>query len=90
MPTLVLHRDKDLVIPCDLVERLNTELAAQKRSGRVYAQYPNSYHLLLWDMEVDKVLDDIASWIKAPDTPLPSGLGRRLDASVCPAEPTVS
>lgn len=90
MPTLTLYGDKDLVIPCDLVERFNTELAAQERPGRVYAQYPNGYHLLLWDMEADKVLDDIASWIETPDAPLPSGLGRRLDAPVCPAPPAAS
>ena len=90
MPTLVLHRDKDLLIPCDLVERFNTDRAAKKRPCRVYAQYPNSYRLLLWDMEADKVLDDIASWIETPDAPLPSGLGRRLDAPVCPAQPAVS
>jgi len=85
LSTLVLYGDKDLVIPCELVERFNIGLAAQNRPGRTYAQYPNGYHLLLWDNEADRVLDDIASWIESPDTPLPSGLGRPLGGPVCPA-----
>ncbi len=83
----MLYGDKDLVIPCELVERFNTGLAVQNRPGRTYAQYSNSYHLLLWDNKANRVLDDIASWIEAPDRPLPSGLGRPLGGPVCPAPP---
>ena len=73
------------MIPDDLIERFNKGLAAQDWSSRTYAQYPKCCHLLLWDMEVERVLDDIVSWIKAPDIPLPSGLGRPLGWLVFPA-----
>lgn len=85
LPTLVLYGEKDLVIPCELVGRFNKALAAQNRPDRKFAQYPNGFHLLLWDMEADQVLDDIAGWIETPDDPLPSGLGRPFDTPVCQA-----
>jgi alpha-beta hydrolase superfamily lysophospholipase len=44
--------------------------------GRI-AIYPRGYHLLLRDFNQYAVYDDIASWIRRPEAPLPSGADRR-------------
>lgn len=37
------------------------------------AIYPEGYHLLLRDLQADRVIDDILAWTADPDEPLPSG-----------------
>src|SRR3546814_11848388 len=37
------------------------------------AIYPEGYHLLLRDLQANRVVDDILAWIANRDAPLPSG-----------------
>ncbi len=41
--------------------------------GPVLGFYPNGYHLLLRDEDRSLPIEDILSWIRHPDAPLPSG-----------------
>ena len=68
-PTLLLFGAKDGLIECDVIARLDTSLAAPHRT----AIYPEGWHMLLRDLQAERVIDDVAHWITNPDAPLPSG-----------------
>jgi alpha-beta hydrolase superfamily lysophospholipase len=73
MPALLLYGAHDQVIPrlpiADLVAHLPPDPGHQRR----LAYYPEGYHLLLRDLDGAAVAEDIASWIRDRDRPLPSG-----------------
>jgi acylglycerol lipase len=52
------------------------------------AFYPAGYHLLLRDHERITPLEDIMSWIRDPDAPLPSGADRAATAWLLQQPPT--
>ncbi len=85
-PALVLYGAHEQVLPPKPVKRAIT---AFDGSGRhVVAVYPDGYHMLLRDLKGDVVLDDVAGWIRTPDTPLASGAdhgSRELVAARSPA-----
>ncbi len=62
IPFLVLHGGKDIFSDPKDVERFFEGLPAQIPSSRRY--YPESFHLLFHDHQSDKVVADIAKWIK--------------------------
>jgi alpha-beta hydrolase superfamily lysophospholipase len=70
---LLLYGLKDEIVPkgavCDFLDRLREKPAA--------AFYPEGYHLLLRDNQRMTVLQDIISWLRDRDAPLPSGLTYR-------------
>ena len=72
-PTLLLYGDNDQVIPpeamCALLERLPAEVTADWR----LALYPDGYHMLTRYTQRQRSEADIATWLKAPSAPLPSG-----------------
>ncbi|MBF0093631.1 MAG: alpha/beta hydrolase [Alphaproteobacteria bacterium] len=76
VPALLLYGEKDEVIPKNAVESVVDRLPRDGGQRRV-ALYPDGYHMLLRDLKAEVALDDIASWIAAPDAPLPSGADRR-------------
>ena len=54
--------------------------------GKV-AQYDSGFHMLMRDLNADRVLRDITAWVTNPDDALPSGSERPLavaDASTVP------
>ena len=58
-PILFLYGARDQVIPREPTEEVVTEL-----SGRATAiRYPRGYHMLLRDLEGEKVWNDILAWI---------------------------
>lgn len=72
VPTLVLYGEKDEIIPPDSTYRAIgtfTKLGDERR----VAVYPEGYHMLMRDLQAEVVLQDIATWIKNPTAPLPSG-----------------
>lgn len=75
LPVLLLYGLKDEVVPdialCDFITR------PKNRPRAVF--YPEGYHLLLRDLQREKVLGDIVSWLFDLEAPLPSGLGHRCD-----------
>jgi len=67
-PLLVAYGARDELIPKGPTRILLDGLGA---SARV-AVYPDGYHMLLRDLSAAVPLDDIAAWVMAPNTALPS------------------
>ncbi len=69
LPTLVLYGENDQVIP-----KLPTLLMLEKMPAATRkAFYKNGYHMLLRDLQGDKPLADIVSWIADHNQSLPHG-----------------
>ncbi len=62
-------RRKDQIIPL----RPSFQAAARLRPGDRTAFYADGYHLLLRDLQRDKVIADVAAFIRDPAAPWPSG-----------------
>ncbi|PKU25234.1 alpha/beta hydrolase [Telmatospirillum siberiense] len=75
VPTLALYGDKDEVVPAEPTFRVFKALPKDPVPP-VRAFYPNGYHMLLRDLQAKVVLDDIASWIRNRQAPLPSEADR--------------
>jgi alpha-beta hydrolase superfamily lysophospholipase len=71
MPVLLLYGGEDQVIPDRAIQ------AALSRFPKTPASvfYPDGYHMLLRDLQGERVQRDIVSWIKHPGRPFPSGFG---------------
>jgi acylglycerol lipase len=69
LPTLISYGAKDEVIPVAGPRRVAGKLPAHVRT--VY--YPQGYHVLLSDLQRDKVIADYAAFIRDPAADLPSG-----------------
>ncbi len=69
--TLVLYGERDEIVPklptCRMLQTLPSNV--DWRLGL----YPEGYHMLTRDLNGEQVIADIASWILAPQQPLPSG-----------------
>jgi len=72
---LLLYGGNDQVIPQDPIE---IALARFKRPI-TFVFYPKAYHMLLRDLDNERVLGDIASWIGDNKKPLPSGFSRIIN-----------
>jgi alpha-beta hydrolase superfamily lysophospholipase len=71
LPTLVLVGRRDEIVPVDV------QLAFARRVASdacTLAVYPEGWHMLLRDLQRERVYADIAAWIAG--SPLPSGLAR--------------
>jgi alpha-beta hydrolase superfamily lysophospholipase len=63
VPTLLLYGGNDQVIP-----RYSIEVALARFSIPVtFAYYPESYHMMLRDLEGERVMADITRWIRHPE-----------------------
>lgn len=71
LPILIAYGQKDIVIPENGVERIAKYLKPNTRT--VY--YPNGYHMLLRDLQAERVHADYLAFMKDPAAPLPSGEG---------------
>jgi alpha-beta hydrolase superfamily lysophospholipase len=69
VPTLYLHGAKDQIIPKEAALTAAAHLKPTDRS----ANYAHGYHLLMRDKEGPMVWADVASFIRDPQAPLPSG-----------------
>lgn len=76
LPTLVLYGEHDEVVPRQPILRM-LERLPHTPHHRV-AFYENGYHLLLRDLGAAQPWDDIATWLKDREAPLPSGADRRV------------
>ncbi|WP_448208412.1 alpha/beta hydrolase [Azospirillum sp. sgz302134] len=74
VPSLVLYGAHEEVLPKKPVDRAMHDFEAGGR--HVVAVYPDGWHMLLRDLKGQVVIDDIASWIQDPKTPLASGADR--------------
>jgi alpha-beta hydrolase superfamily lysophospholipase len=61
VPTLVLHGGKDFFSSDDDVKAFYGSIP--KAAGREFKLYPDSYHLLMYDEQKDKVIGDVGGWL---------------------------
>jgi acylglycerol lipase len=73
VPVLLLYGAQDQVIPKEPIDHARERFATPVR----YAYYPESYHMLLRDLQGDTLLADIASWVANPKAKLPSGVEKQ-------------
>lgn len=71
VPTLISYGARDIVIPENGVRRAAEILPSFVRT--VY--YPNGYHMLLRDLQAERVHADYLAFMKDPAAPMPSGEG---------------
>jgi Lysophospholipase len=74
VPTLVLYGAHEEVLPKKPVNRAIRDFEA--RAQNVVAVYPDGWHMLLRDLKGQVVINDIATWIRDPKSPLASGADR--------------
>jgi len=71
-PALVLYGEKDQIVPpgptCSMLEHLPPRTRTDWRA----ALYPEGYHMLLRDLQGERVMTDIAAWVLDRSAPLPS------------------
>lgn len=67
VPTLVLHGGKDFFTPAADVEAFFGNIPKEANRSRKF--YPDSYHLLMYDEQKEKVIGDVEQWLGK----LPSG-----------------
>jgi acylglycerol lipase len=72
-PALVLYGKHDEIIPRRPTCRMLAQFSPSRTQSQRLAVYPNGYHMLTRDLQSQVVLADIATWIRDPDAPLPSG-----------------
>jgi alpha-beta hydrolase superfamily lysophospholipase len=68
VPTLFLYGAKDEVIPPNGVERAAKRMPRHVRT----AYYLDGYHMLMNDLQAEKVWADVLAFVEHPDGPLPS------------------
>jgi alpha-beta hydrolase superfamily lysophospholipase len=73
-PTLLLYGERDRIVPpgatCSMFEHLPTRAAADRTWRTVL--YPAGYHMLLRDLQGERVMSDIVAWVLDRGAPLPS------------------
>jgi acylglycerol lipase len=70
-PLLILYGERDQIIPPDPTHEMIESLP---RGGALtVALYPKGYHMLLRDLEAERVWNDVLHWVEDPKAPLPSG-----------------
>lgn len=71
VPMLLTYGAKDIVIPKRGVKRTAKRLPEHVRT----AYYPDGYHMLLRDLQSEVVFEDVLSFLRDPNAPLPSNVG---------------
>lgn len=69
---LLLYGQNDEVIPTRPVQRMIERLPDATQNERRVVFYDDGWHMLLRDLQGDRVVEDIAVWIQDPGRPLPS------------------
>jgi len=71
IPMLLTYGAKDIVIPQRGVRRTAKRLPEHVRT----AYYPDGYHMLLRDLQAETVFEDVLTFLRDPEAPLPSNVG---------------
>jgi len=89
VPALIAYGLRDEIIRPDPMRATLDSLPKPPEGKWRLAIYPEGYHLLLRDLQANRVIDDILAWTRDRDAPLPSGADwqsmRRLHGE--PVEP---
>lgn len=72
-PALILIGDLDEIVPNHASALMLSRLPPDPVNERTVVVYSQGYHMLTRDLQGQVVVEDIASWLQAPDQPLPSG-----------------
>ncbi len=72
-PALLLYGAKDELVPEEPMLRLWRRLPPEAQQHQRQVLYENGWHLLFRDLEAERVIADVAAWIRDPAAPLPSG-----------------
>lgn len=79
-PVLLLYGEQDQIIPPPAFCRLREQL--QRKDGAVrLVLYRDGWHMLPRDCQGARVIADIATWVRDPSGPLPSGEEAALSAN---------
>lgn len=73
VPVLWLYGERDEIVPPGPTMTAAKTLDPAK--GQRLVLYPNGWHMLLRDLQGERVLEDIAAWLKDREGALPSGGG---------------
>lgn len=73
IPALVLIADQDDIVPNRPSAMMVKQLAGLNNDKQVVV-YKQGYHMLLRDLQGQRVWEDIAAWVLKPEQPLPSSL----------------
>ncbi len=71
-PVLILLGGRDELVPDVAMCRFLSRLGYDNTGVRRTALYPDAYHMLLRDLDAERVWADVAAWIGNPAAPLPS------------------
>lgn len=74
VPVLWLYGKRDELVPPG--PTLSAAKALDPAKGQRFVLYPNGWHMLLRDLQGERVLEDIKAWLKEPDGVLPSAAAR--------------
>jgi len=74
---LMLYGNREDIIPNGARHALEARLPQNACTLRL-VEYDSGYHMLLRDLEAERVLTDVAAWIDNRRAPLPSGAERML------------
>ncbi len=74
----LLYGEKDEIIPNEPAKAFIKKLNPGSRPDQRIATYADSYHLILRDLGAERLLKDIAFWIKYPEQVLPSAADKRI------------
>lgn len=75
--SLILYGNQDEIIPAQAAATMLANLPPQAAGERTVAIYDSGYHMLMRDLQAQAVWSDIASWLRDPSAPLPSGADQR-------------
>ena len=75
--SLILYGNNDEIIPANAAATMLAHLPPADAGERKIAVYDSGYHMLLRDLQGQAVWADIASWLRDPTAPLPSGADQR-------------
>jgi len=75
---LILYGMKDEIVPDNPTFAMIQRLPRHNPPMHTIAVYKNGYHLLLRDLQAQRVINDTLAWMEHPDQPLPSGADRRV------------
>src|SRR3546814_20499573 len=73
VPALIAYGLRDEIIRPELMRTTLRTLPDPPEGKWRLAIYPEGYHLLLRDLQANRVVADILAWIANRDAPLPSG-----------------
>lgn len=87
---LMMYGAKDEIIPKTPVRRFVGSLPPECRRRTRLAWYADGYHMLLRDLEGPIVIADVASWVLAPASALPSGADQDAAEAFLPSGNQIS